>query len=211
MRCRYCPHPNLKRPKEDMDRQTFHRSIEWAVSLKSQEISFTGMGEALLHPDFPVMMFYARAKLPGARFLLATNGLALVKGEEQHIKAITRALHACNIDVYISAHRPEVAGPALEILQMAGVKIGLNGAFIDSGFDWAGQVEWHGNPAPRTVCKYIQDGWGTILVDGSIVNCCMDAHGLYPIGHVNNKPEQINIEPIPLCEKCHLIPPKEEK
>ena len=209
--CRYCPHPKLSRDKTDMSKDTFVRAIDWAVAFNSPELSFTGMGEALLHPDIYEMLGYARLRLPNAWLLMATNGIALVKGDQERIDRIISALVELDVSVYVSVHRPEMAGPAVERLGRAGVKVGLNGAFIDSGFNWAGQVEWHGNPAPRTVCKYLLEGWGTVLVNGDIVNCCMDAHGLYPFYNVH-KPirDDLLIKPIPLCGQCHLKVPEEK-
>ena len=68
--------------------------------------------------------------------------------------------------------------------------------------------EWHGGAAPRSVCQYIAQGWATVLQDGAIVNCCMDAHGLYQIGNVNDEVLPGRIDPIPLCSNCHLEVPK---
>lgn len=156
------------------------------------------------HPLFVPMLRQARNKLPNAWLLLATNGIAIVKGEEETVASILHALRVVGASVYVSTHRPEIAGPAVEILIRAGIKVGVNTAFVTSGFDWAGQVEWHGGAAPATECQYIAQGWATVLQDGTIVNCCMDAHGLHPIGNVRDAVKPTRIDPIPLCEKCHL-------
>lgn len=208
--CKYCPHPKLRRVKEDMRWPVFERSLEWAASLGGPELSFTGMGEALLHPDICDMLFYARRLLPGTWFLLATNGVSLVKDNaDVATDRILAVLRECEVSVYVSTHRPEVAGPALELLIANGIRVGVNTAFVTSGFDWAGQVEWHGNPAPQTVCQYLAQGWATILQNGDVVNCCMDAHGAHPVGNVTDLKMPTHFEPIPLCEKCHLKVPEE--
>lgn len=209
LRCQYCPHPGLQRPKADMDIPTFVRAIEWAQELGGPELSFTGMGEALLHPRFEELLMYARERLPGVWFLLATNGLVLFdKRDPARPGRLLEILRACDVSVYVSTHRPEVAGPAVELLTKAGIKVGVNTAFVTSGFDWAGQVEWHGGAAPKSVCQYIAQGWATVLQDGVIVNCCMDAHALHPIGNVNDVVLPARIDPIPLCAQCHLEVPK---
>jgi hypothetical protein len=207
--CGYCPHPGLRREKEDMEWQTFIAAIDWARELGGSELSFTGMGEALLHPEVDLMLEYAREQLPGVWFLMATNGLALVgkKVEGWRTQELMNTLHTCDVTVFVSMHRPEVAGRAIEMLRKVGVKVGTNESFVTSGFDWAGQVEWHGLPAPKSVCQYIAQGWATILQDGTIVNCCMDAHGLHPIGHVFDEVKPTRIDPIPLCAGCHLEVP----
>lgn len=206
LKCQYCPHPKMERAKSHMTAKVFEKAIDWAAELKGPELSFTGMGEALLHPAFPMMIRIARLRLPHMRFLLATNGIALMRpGWEELIAAIVDT----DCEVYVSTHRPEIAGRAVVRLAKAGAKVGTNTQFVTSGFDWAGQVEWE-NLAPRTECQYIKQGWATILQDGTIVNCCMDASGLHPIGNVNddldNLPERI--DPIPLCASCHLTVPK---
>lgn len=204
LKCRYCPHPKMERPKKDMEWDVFSHSIAWAKELGGPELSFTGMGEALLNPKCSGFITYARLQLPEPYFLLATNGLEIVKPQVQDIEVMLRTLRECDVTVFVSTHRPEVAGPALEILLKNGIKAGTNTSFVTSGFDWAGQVEWHGNPAPGTECQYLKQGWATILENGDIVNCCMDAHGLYPVGNVLNSILPTDFEVIPLCEKCHL-------
>ena len=200
LRCRYCPHPRLQRPKVDMGWSTFHAAMSWAMTLDGPELSFTGMGEALLHPQAADYLSRARAMMPDTRFLLATNGIAL---DEEKCLLLKRL----DVEVFISTHRPEVAGPAVERAARHGLKGAINTQFVNSGFDWAGQVQW-ANLAPKSTCQYLAQGWGTVLVNGNIVNCCMDAHGLYPYGHVlTSKIEELDMKPIPLCEKCHLTVP----
>ena len=208
--CGYCPHPKLGRPKEDMSWETFNRAVKWAQQLGGPELSFTGMGEALLHPEFPAMLRYAREELPDVWFLLATNGLCLTaRGvDQERVRELVTLLRECRVTVFVSMHRPEVAMPAARLLRDSGVPVGVNEAFVTSGFDWAGQVDWHGLPAPKTVCQYIAQGWATVLQDGTIVNCCMDAHGTVPIGHLNFGELPTRIDPIPLCEHCHLEVPE---
>jgi hypothetical protein len=183
--------------------QTFASVIKRAKELGGPELSITGMGEALMHPEFCAMIRHARKELPGVYILLSTNGLPIAKGDPSEI---VRTLRECNVHVYISAHRPEIAGKALAILGKAGVSVGVNSSFITSGFDWAGQVEWHGANAPRSECQYLAQQWGCVLEDGRIINCCFDAHALYPAGHIDDDVLP-TLRPIPLCDKCHLTPP----
>jgi MoaA/NifB/PqqE/SkfB family radical SAM enzyme len=65
--CRYCPHPKLGRAKADMRWEVFAAAIAWARELGGPELSFTGMGEALLHPEYAGFLRYARGRLPGVR------------------------------------------------------------------------------------------------------------------------------------------------
>ena len=78
-----------------------------------------------------------------------------------------------------------------------------------SAFDWAGQVEWFVS-APKTICKYVTEGWGVILVDGNISTCCIDAHGKQIIGDVfKSKPDEIVNSGGVLCKDCHMTIPNE--
>ena len=201
LRCQYCPHPKMTRPKMDMSGEIFDRTIEVVKKLGGPELSFTGMGEALLHPEFVPMIRYARQELPDMWFLLSTNGICINKDDGE----IINALRDCEVTVFVSTHRPEVAGKAVQRLDEAGIKCTTNTAFVTSGFDWAGQVKWHGIKAKPEKCKHIAEQWGCVQVDGSIVSCCLDAHQLYPIGHIND-PVLPTVKPIPLCASCHFIP-----
>jgi Radical SAM superfamily len=207
--CSYCPHPGLRREKADMTMETFEHVIYWAQVLGGPELSFTGMGEAMLNPLFCDMLRQARIELPNVWFLLGTNGLLLThRKHNERADELLTALRECAVTVFVSTHRPEIAGEAIENGVKAGVDVKMNTHFVDSGFNWAGQVEWHGIAAPRTECQYLRQGWGTVLQDGSVVNCCMDAHGLHPMGNVRDDLMNMIVKPIPLCEHCHLRIPQ---
>jgi len=189
--------------------ETFEQAIKWAKYFGGSELSFTGMGEAMLNPEFEAMMYIARSELPDTWFLLSTNGILLAdKKNPARTEILLSVLKDARCTVYVSTHRPEVAGEAIENCGKAGIPVGTNTAFVTSGFDWAGQVKWHGIPAPRTECQYLKQGWGTVLQDGRIVNCCFDAHGLHPVGTVWDEVDELQMHPMPLCEKCHLSIPK---
>jgi hypothetical protein len=192
-----------------MNMPTFEKAIEWAAKLGGPELSFTGMGEALLSPLFEEMLPYAREKLPSTWFLLSTNGI-LLSGHKDPERAqyLLKVLRECGVTVFVSTHRPEIAGIAVQNCLEAGIQTSTNTAFVTSGFDWAGQVKWHGVPAPRTECQYLKQGWGTVLQDGHIVNCCFDAHGLHSFGTVWDDLDELDMQPISLCKHCHLKVPE---
>jgi len=179
-----------------MSWETFEAAIRWARDLGGPELSFTGMGEAVLHPDFAEMLRAARSEMSNTWFLLATNGVALTS-------EIVEAIRETGTTVYVSAHRPEIAGPAAQRLRYARIDVRVNDKFATSGFDWAGQVEWP-NLAEPSECKYLGKGWATVLQNGDVVNCCFDAHGLYPAGNVRDTHLPEAFTEIPLCASCHL-------
>lgn len=177
----------------------YEAALAWATTMESPELSLTGMGEAILHPEFCTMLRMAREALPQTKLLLSTNGIALT---DDHFTAMRET----GTVLYISAHRPEIAGRALQRSLAAQVMTGVNNHIVDSGFNWAGQVEW-ANMAPPHVCQYLSKGWATILQNGDVVNCCMDAHGLYPCGNVMDTELPTSFDVMPLCSSCHLSVP----
>jgi len=200
LKCQYCPHPHLQRVKEDMTMKVFVAALEWAQTMESPELSLTGMGESTLHPQFCEMLRLARYILPETKLLLSSNG---VRVSDEQLKA----MHDTNTILWISAHRPEVAGKTLQRSLSARVMTGINNNIIDSGFNWAGQVNW-ANMAPPHVCQYLEKGWATVLSNGDVVSCCMDAHGLHPWGNVMDEVRPTHIGEMSLCKNCHLSVPQ---
>lgn len=200
--CVYCPHPKMQRAKIDMDLKTFMRTLEWVEyfdKLGTQpEISLTGIGEALLHPEFILRLGLTRAVFKG-RMLFSTNGIEITD-------EVCEALKLYEVDTYVSLHRPEKAGPAIAKLKRHGVTIGVNASFATSALDWAGTVGWEVT-APRAECQYLKQGWGTVLSDGSMTTCCMDSEGLGIVGHVNDEIGSLSFKPYELCGTCHLTVP----
>ncbi|MEY4942834.1 MAG: hypothetical protein RL254_1015 [Planctomycetota bacterium] len=204
--CRYCPHPKMKRAKADMTQETFRQTmghLQHLVDVGTQgEVSLTGIGEAILHPHFVSWLHVIRGILgPDRKLAMATNGVALTAD-------IAAELAVAKVEVFVSTHRPEKAGPAVEMLKRAGCMIGTNTAFVDSAIDWAGQVKWYVS-AQLSMCSYLQKRWGAVRQDGSINTCCMDAESLYPIGHVSDAIGTLRTAATPLCQGCHLAAPLE--
>jgi hypothetical protein len=202
--CRYCPHPKLERPKEDMAWETFERTlvhVAYYVQKGTQtEVSLTGIGEAILHPRFVEAVFRVRELIGGRQITLATNGVDMTP-------ELAEVLARLRVVTYVSTHRPEKAGPAWQMLKDAGAITGLNTAFVDSSIDWAGQTKWH-VAAKSHECTYLAVGWGVVRQDGSVNACCMDAHGKHRLGTVFDEPGTLMTRPIGLCSACHLTVPK---
>jgi len=203
LRCVYCPHPQMSRPKIDMDMATFGRALAWVRYFRvlgtQPELSLTGIGEGLLHPRIIEMMGMARDAIGDGMLLFATNGINMTS-------SMASGLRASNPIVYISLHRPEVAGPAIEACKSAGLRHVVNDQFATSAIDWAGQVDWHVSHRPQ-VCQYLAQGWGAVMVDGGITRCCMDSTGEGVYGHVNDEPSQLAVRPFVLCRSCSLTVP----
>ena len=209
LKCRYCPHPKMKREKAHMDMDVYKQSLEWVKYFVNEgtqtELALTGLGEPLLHPDFVEMVALAREAMPDKKLLFSTNGLLMCgeKGLE-----LCKQLLPYKPHVFVSTHRPEKAQPALMNAHRAGLEISMNTHFVDSAIDWAGQVDWEVS-APRTPCGYLKERLGAIMQDGSLTVCCMDAEGIGVFGNVYDEPGSLETGPYKLCETCNYTIPEE--
>ena len=213
LRCKYCPHPKMQRPKQHMEMKTYERTMEWVeffVKYGDQtECSLTGLGEPLLHPDLVTMVRLLREAMPNGKILFSTNGILLGKDPEFG-ESTCKALAKYDIELFISTHRPELATPAAHIAINAGLKVFFNSAFINSALDWAGQVDWKVSHAPMP-CRYLEEGWGVVLENGSITTCCMDAEFDGVVASVWDGIGQAAVKPYKLCGSCSLDVPGELK
>lgn len=206
LRCVYCPSPRLEQhrgqPKQHMTLDVFERALAWARHFAREgtqgELSLTGIGETLLHPDWQTMVRLAREALPDSFINFSTNGL-LLDDEACEFLASQRCA------VFVSLHRPEKAGPAIEAAKRHGILMTHNASAAISSFDWAGQVDWHVS-APRSPCEWLRDGWCAVLVDGRVTRCCLDAAGSGAFAHVDDDPAGVVTSPWSLCESCHQVP-----
>ena len=207
LRCKYCPHPKMQRPKEDMPWEVFTESLKWVKYFLGQgqqrELSFTGIGESTMHPKFVEMLEAARALNANMPIVFSTNGLPTFTEE------IAQACQKLNVGVMVSLHRPEVAGKAIELAKKYNILKFVNTQFADGAFDWAGQIEGWYVSAPKLICEYLRSGWGVILQDGKITTCCLDAENKGVIGTVYDQPGSLSSQPFSLCASCHMQLPKQ--
>ena len=211
LKCRYCPHfPELPRSKEDMTEETFCAALDLVQHYVRQgtqtELSLTGIGEAMLHPRFVEYAIRAREVVgPHRQLTLTTNGILLDD-------AMAAAIAPLRPAVFISLHRPEKAGLAIEIAKRHGILAGVNASFATSAFDWAGSMKNWFVSAPKIPCDYLKQGWAVILVDGRVATCCLDVDGSSTIGQVTDNPEMLMLKPWKSekgagCEFCHMSVP----
>lgn len=206
--CKYCPHPKLKRTKEDMLLSDFERAMEWVNYFDEigtqPELALTGMGEALLHPDIDYIIDYVRKSYH--KFVhLSTNGILF----DENVAALCKDY---SIGVFISEHRPELAGPAIQLANKYGILMGTNHSFVDSALDFAGSVEWF-NSAPEQLCMYQKEAWGMVLSNGDINTCCWEPEGENVIGSIWDRIGSVEMKIMPKCADCSLIiqSPKEAR
>jgi len=198
-----------------MDQRVFERALDWVEALNDRredtlgELSLTGVGEALLHPEFVEFLALARKRLPGTPLVFSTNGLLLTDELCERIKPYRP-------QICISLHRPEKAGPAIQAAKRHGLYEMVNPAPAISAFNWAGQVPNWFVSAPPITCEYLKSGWGVVLVDGRITTCCLDASGKGVVGHVDDPIESLTQPGTGMkpwgdatlgCAACHMKTP----
>lgn len=204
--CRYCPHPKMKRAKADMLQWAFDATMQHLQHYVDQgtqgEVSLTGIGETLMHLAFKPWARVVRQVIgPTRKLVISTNGLLMTKDLAEFMASL-------DMHVYVSGHRPEKAGPAIELLKAAGCKVGANTAFMDNAIDWAGQVEWFVSTDAH-MCSYLQKRWAAVRQDGSVNTCCMDAESLAPIGSVFDEVGSLRTWATDVCKGCSLVVPNE--
>jgi len=205
LRCKYCVHPKMLREKVDMDWETFEKAIAWAKICvhngTQNELNLAGIGESTMHPDFCNHMRHARMELGLAPLIIiASNGVSL---KEEHVKTAADF----NIKIAVSLHRPEKAGPAVELCKRYGVLWGVSADPSTAAINWAGQLDWHVS-APTTECGWVAQGRIFVTSKGDIETCCLDGDGKSIIGNIHiDKMEDIVTKPYSLCDTCHLKHP----
>lgn len=205
LRCRYCVHPSMSRAKQDMDESTYRQTLALTQALirkypgRQTELNLAGIGESTMHPEFVRFLYLAREAVgPRMSLVIATNGLLMTP-------ALAREIKDARPDVYVSMHRPEKAGPAIEALRAEGLLRGVSADPSIAAVDWAGQIKWHvSTPAKGTQCKWVRTGWAIALSDGRLARCSFDGTASETIGTVWDEPDSLRTAPYALCDSCHL-------
>ncbi len=202
LRCRYCTHPKMPRPKMDMDDATYAKSLAWVKYFQAKrphaELNLAGIGESTLHPEFVRNVFLAREAVgPAVRLVLATNGLLMDD-------ALAQAIAPARPAVWVSLHRPERAGPAVEALRRAKILSGVSSDPSLAAVDWAGQVKWHVSAPKGSPCPWMANAMVMVMADGRVTRCCFDATGDGVIAHVDDDLSKYATSPYNICAACHL-------
>lgn len=205
LRCRYCVHPTMSRQKMDMSLETLDRVLDlvahYVAAGTQHELNICGIGESTLHPQFVEFLARIRGRLPSIDLTMATNGVGLIED-------VAQELADNHVRVWVSLHRPEKAGLAVEMLKRQGILAGVSADPSVSAVDWAGQVDWHVSAAP-TPCMWQYEGMAIAWSDGRIGTCSLDGQGTDGvIGTVWDDPAQLFTQPYSLCKTCHQTLPE---
>jgi hypothetical protein len=184
-----------------MSEDVFRATLKWAAFFKNasggqRELNLAGIGESTIHPEFVRFVHIAREVMGFDTMLaLATNGVNMTD-------ELARAIAPSGIRVWVSLHRPEKAGPAIESLKRAGI---LNGVSADPALhatDWAGQVKWFNSVAVRRECKWVKGGLVIVHADGNVSRCPLDASGIGVFANVGDDLTNFQTSPYELCRTC---------
>lgn len=206
LRCKYCVHPTMSRPKIDMDEETYVRALHVTrdllvcqpISARQRELNLAGIGESTLHSEFVRYVHMAREAVGwGVDLVLATNGLLMDD-------AMATAIKDARPKVWVSLHRPEKAGPAVEALKRAGILSGVSADPSIASVDWAGQVKWAvSTPIKGTPCPWVRRGMVFVMATGQIARCCFDGAGTDTLGSIWDDYQVLKTSPFALCASCH--------
>ena len=104
-------------------------------------------------------------------------------------------------------HRPEKAGPAIEIAKKYGMLHGVSADPSIASMNWAGKVDWHVSCPESTPCPWLHQGMVMVTSDGFVTQCCLDGDGLGVMGHISEDLDAMIVRPYTLCDKCHHTVP----
>ncbi len=214
--CLYCVNRLLaKHPARAagiMKDKVFKGSLYWLNRLcnqgTQQEVNINGNGESCLDPELIMRAKRIKDVMGDRRVSFSTNGINMTDN-------LAMGLEVAGIDqVDLSIHSPFHTRKAIQILQKAGLKVGVNPGVITMSHNWAGQLEPENSVDINfhIQCDPLIQGRGYIQSEGAVTPCCYDYRNLGVFGHVfDNDLLEREIKPYELCETCHQIIPEDMK
>lgn len=183
-----------------MTREIFERSLAWVRFFvgngTQRELNLAGIGESTIHPEFPLFVRLAREAVgPAIKIIFATNGI-------DHNEEMVKAIAPYRPQVFVSLHRPEKAGRAIEMYKKYDLLVGVSADPSINGNTWAGQVDWV-ESGQKMRCQWLQDGKAMVMSDGRITSCCLDSSGAGVVGNVSDPIGSAMSRPYKLCVGCY--------
>lgn len=208
LKCKYCVHPSMPRPKMDMTWETYVAAIGWAKTFLERgsqgELNLAGIGESTMHPQFIEMLRYARQTLGKRQPLnVTTNGILV---NDALAEAMLEATQPNPVRVYVSLHRPERAKAAIDAFRKRGMLAGCSTDPALAAVDWAGQIKWEVTAEKGRSCPWVRAGWVMIMADGRLTRCSFDGSGVGVLGTVLDEVPEIQTSAYILCRSCDQNP-----
>lgn len=190
-----------------MTRPTFLRCMEHVEHFVKQgtqaELNLTGVGESQLNPEFDDFCKIARETVDraGGRdrvlILITTNGIHMTDEAASKLAAL-------GIGVFVSLHRPEKAGLAVEHCKRHKILLGVSNDPSIAATTWANQVPgWFISAKPGRECPWIRKGLAFARSDGFVTSCCLPADDSGNVAHVDDPVGSLLTKPNEkLCRSC---------
>jgi hypothetical protein len=210
LKCEYCPHPTMKRAKEDMALAFFERALDYPFAY--DVVTAHHFGEPLLHQDIVTMcrMSFER----GLAFGFSTN-----LNVRRPLDTVGRLVDAGLGWLKISFHN-DIARQRAEEIQAAFPELPLIFETLERKHSWAGQVAvpWHSNQrcVPGVMdCEFHVFDHCVVSAQGRLLACCLDVEGRSDFGGLlDHSPEAFarlrNDVLFDLCASCPMCTPIEE-
>ena len=200
LRCKYCWYPTMPRAKMDMTEDIFKAALgmvaHFVAKGKQTELNLAGIGESTIHPQFKEFVALARERFPRIDLVIPTNGVNMTQELADHLAKY-------RVRVWVSLHRPEKGGIAIDMLRKSGALAGVSTDSSTAAIDWGGKIKWH-TSAPQMECMWQRDGRAIVWSDGRIGSCSMDGEGTDGVlGTVWDDPDTLYTKPYSLCTGCH--------
>lgn len=206
MKCNYCPHPTMKRPKGYMSANVLEKCIKFHLEQGRNLLVLHHFGEPFLHPELEERLFQISDS--GLNIQLSTNAVLIDK-----VWPILLKIN-CHIKVMISVHKwvkkgeseyikavaslkERSKGTQIEILEAYNFK---QGNFTFHSWDEGLKQNWDVNQ-----CPFIRQNFGVILWNGDIAACCVDYEGYTVDGNIMES-QIINhvTKPWKACSTCDV-------
>lgn len=179
MRCSYCPHPSMRRPKGFMSADVLAACIEHVKRGSNDRLVLHHFGEPLLHPKLRERL--AQIRDAGLSVQLSTNAKSLERCWPVLLEA------GIPVTVMISVHQWVQSGEAAYGDALArwqarsdGTRISVIPAYnVKHGrFVFHQWGEGENEPWDVARCPFLEHNLGCVLWNGDIVSCCVDHEGV---------------------------------
>ncbi len=218
-KCSYCPHDSMTRPKGYVSPETVYKVAIHCRAIGQHYIALHHMGEPLLHVRLPDIIkifndYGIKNEFSTNGILLRDFGLPILEAKPTLIRI------ACDY-FYKTKYYIEIINRFLALSESYNTKIRIHSilnnnlnVFIDGQNivheqkiqdNWASQVDGSSQLPDSDSCYFLDYNYVVVLWDGTIVPCCIDYNGNYPIGHINTINTINDNKCISLCNGCKKL------
>jgi len=221
-RCDYCPHGKMTREKGFVSMATVDKVVSNCLETNQKYIALHHMGEPLLHPNIGSIIWkFTRDNISTE---LSTNGMLLKeKGMEILYNKVSLVRIAVDYFYQTEGFLQIVENFLFDAVNFPDTKIRIhsvvgndlsrfekfmvfdNIVLENKVFDnWGGQVDGDSKLTPGNTCYFQEYNYVVALWDGTLVTCCLDFDGSYPLRNIADIAKITN-KPCKLCKTCSKL------